>query len=197
MPAPSPLPRSGHESYYTAGGFRGGQVGGGGGGGGGGYAPVDAYYDDAVSEAESAAAHEESVAASIFGAAALSQRRLSAKEEEALASIRELGKKEASLLAEIAYQPLRVAEEREVMLSEFDQKASEELGSLIEDLERVRASIGLASSRVNFGNFASEMVTEVDPAVVAALREAKTVEPDLSGNLMGSPMSKAQARMFR
>ena len=28
-------------------------------------------------------------------------------------------------------------------------------------------------------------------------REAKTVEPDLSGNLMGSPMSKAQARMFR
>ena len=99
-------------------------------------------------------------------------------------------------MMQLANMPERVAMERELMLQQFDEKASQEKGDMLEALERVRASIGIASSRVLLGVEDSSMAVEVDPDVVAALREAKHVEADLSGCLMGSPISRAQAALY-
>jgi hypothetical protein len=127
------------------------------------------------------------------------ERELSAHEQAAMAEIVAMVQREATLREQLSRFDRAAAAERQVMLETFDERAAGAKGDLAYEVERLRASIGVASARVlAFYPNGQKTKTEVEPAadvdlgVLAARKEEPSVDGDMTGCMMGSPAAYAR-----
>ena len=126
-------------------------------------------------------------------------RKMTHAEEAQLLEIRELASKEEELLDKLESFAARVQDEKAALLLQFEADKAEERGGLMEELERIRAQIGVASSRVTVLGAAevdedlAANTSFLKASIRARLDERNPLDAEVSGNLMGSPITKAFA----